>query len=497
LTGPHQAYVSDITYVRTQRGFCYLTLITDAFSRFIAGQLNFDLTHWTLSLPVLVVEIVVGLLVPIVAGIFPITRGARMTVREELQDQGLGSETNAEGRVDRGLRNVQQHLPISRPMRLSLRNTFRRKGRLVRTLIPLMLGGAIFMTVLTVRVSLFQTLEETLAAQGFDVQILFSEPYRIDRVAEEAMLTPGVTAVEVWTSREGAPVRADGSEGDSVRVYALPAETQLFETDIIAGRWLLPDDTNAIVVPSTLVQDEPYVKLGGEITLTIDDVETTWQVVGINQVFTPPIAPGMVYVNQPYFWHEMGSHNRGDTLRAMTVSHDRETHIATASALTQRFDMAGFDIRSIRNASEDRDIFTERFNLITVILMFMATLLATVGSLGLMGTMSINVLERTREIGVMRAIGASSKTVLQIFVTEGVIIGVLSWVGAVVLSLPLSRLLSDKVGMTFAQLPLSYVYDLRSPFFWLLIVLAVSSLASLIPARSAADLSVRETLSYE
>ncbi len=453
-----------------------------AFSRFIAGQLNFDLTEWTLSLPVLVVEIVVGLLVPIVAGIFPISRSARMTVREALQDQGLGTENAAEGRIDRGLRSVQQRLPISRPMRLSLRNTFRRKGRLVRTLIPLMLGGAIFMTVLTVRVSLFQTLEETLAAQGFDVQILLSEPYRIDRVAEEAMLAPGVTAVEVWTSREGAPVHADGSQGDSVRVYALPAETRLFETDIIAGRWLLPDDANAIVVPNTLLQDEPDVELGGEITLTIDDVETTWRVVGVNQVFTPPIAPSMVYVNQPYFWHEMGNHNRGDTLRAITESHDLKAHVAASTALEQRFDLAGFDIRSIRNASEDREIFTERFNLITVILMFMATLLATVGSLGLMGTMSINVLERTREIGVMRAIGASSRTVLQIFVSEGVVIGVLSWVGAVVLSLPVSRLLSDKVGMTFAQLPLSYVYDLRAPIFWLLIVLVVSSLASLIPA---------------
>ncbi len=453
-----------------------------AFSRFIAGQLNFDLTQWTLSAPVLAVEIVVGLLVPIVAGIFPISRSARMTVREALQDQGLGTENAAEGRVDRGLRSLQQRLPISRPMRLSLRNTFRRKGRLIRTLIPLMLGGAIFMTVLTVRVSLFQTLEETLAAQGFDVQILLSEPYRIDRVAEEAMLAEGVTAVEVWTSREGAPVHADGSQGDSVRVYALPAETQLFETEIIAGRWLLPEDTNAIVVPKTLLQDEPDVELGGEITLTIDDVETTWRVVGVNQVFTPPIAPGMVYVNQPHFWHEMGNHNRGDTLRALTADHDLDAHIAASSALEQRFDVAGFDIRSIRNATEDRDIFTERFNLITVILMFMATLLATVGSLGLMGTMSINVLERTREIGVMRAIGASSKTVLQIFVSEGVVIGALSWVGAVLLSLPLSRLLSDKVGMTFAQLPLSYVYDLRSPIFWLLIVLIVSSLASLIPS---------------
>ena len=119
----------------------------------------------------------------------------------------------------------------------------------------------------------------------------------------------------------------------------------------------MPEDTNAIVVPNTLLQDEPDVELGGEITLTIDDVETTWRVVGVNQVFTPPIAPGMVYVNQPYFWHEMGNHNRGDTLRALTQSHDLEAHVAASTALEQRFDLAGFDIRSIRNASRgSRDL---------------------------------------------------------------------------------------------------------------------------------------------
>ncbi len=129
--------------------------------------------------------------------------------------------------------------------------------------------------------------------------------------------------------------------------------------------------------------------------------------------------------------------------------------------------------------------------------MVMAFLLATVGSLGLVGTMSINVLERRREIGVLRAIGASTRSVLRIFVIEGVLIGVLSWAGALLLSQPLSRILSRIVGMTFAKLPLSYVFDLRAPLLWLIVVIAVSALASLAPARNAADLTVRETLTYE
>jgi putative ABC transport system permease protein len=196
-------------------------------------------------------------------------------------------------------------------------------------------------------------------------------------------------------------------------------------------------------------------------------------------------------------WDELGSHRRVDNVRILTTHHDAATHSRVAGELEARLRAAGIGVRSTHTASEDRRIFTERFNIITVILMIMAFLLAVVGSLGLMGAMSINVLERKREIGVLRAIGASNGSVLQIFVVEGVVIGLLSWAGALFLSQPLSRALGWRIGMTFARLPLNYVYDLLAPVLWLGIVVVVAALASLIPARNAARLAVRETLAYE
>jgi putative ABC transport system permease protein len=152
---------------------------------------------------------------------------------------------------------------------------------------------------------------------------------------------------------------------------------------------------------------------------------------------------------------------------------------------------AGISVRSTNNASEDRAIFSERFNIITTMLLIMAFLLATVGSLGLMGTMSINVLERRREIGVLRAIGASDKAVIRL------LISLISWVGALILAQFMSRILSYAVGMNFAKLPLSYVFDLAALPLWLAIIVTVAALASLVPARGAARLSVRETLAYD
>ena len=470
---------------------------SSVFARFLAGQLNFDIGGSLLVPSALAIEMMIGLLVPVLAAMLPIRSAVQITVREAISDQGLELSEGGRMHVDEMLQNRLARLPISRPMRLSIRNTFRRKGRLVRTLIPLILGGAIFMTVLTVRASLFHTLEELLASQGFDVQIRLTQPQRIPRLEYEASQTPGVTVVEGWFQAEGVPVHADGSEGDSVVVSALPADTEVFVPNMVAGRWLEPDDTHAIVLPAALLYDEPELGLGKELTLKINDVVTDWQIVGLYEVFQPPIAPKIVYVNRPQYWRLMGNTGRANNVRMLTDKHDSVTHAQVAQEMEDRLAVANFEISSTRTATEDRDILTERFNIITIILMLMAFLLATVGAMGLMGTMSINVLERTREIGVMRAIGASTNSVLRIFVAEGVAIGAISWVGALILSQPMSRLMSRTVGMTFAKLPLTYTFDFLAPVWWLIIVVAVSALASLIPARNAANLTVRDTLAYE
>jgi GAF domain-containing protein len=134
---------------------------------------------------------------------------------------------------------------------------------------------------------------------------------------------------------------------------------------------------------------------------------------------------------------------------------------------------------------------------IVVFLMIMAVLLAVVGGLGLMGTMSINVLERTREIGILRAIGASNGAVLRIVIVEGVLIGVISWAIGAVLALPLSVLLSNAVGEAFLQMPLDFVFSLSGLLIWLGVVVVLAALASFLPAWNAARVTVRAVLAYE
>jgi putative ABC transport system permease protein len=131
------------------------------------------------------------------------------------------------------------------------------------------------------------------------------------------------------------------------------------------------------------------------------------------------------------------------------------------------------------------------------LLMVMTVLLATVGGLGLMGTMSLNVMERVREIGVMRAFGASSRIIARIVIIEGLLIGMLSWVLAIGLSLPLSSSLARAIGLSFMDYPITATTSLGGISAWALIVIIISVIASLLPALRAARLTVTEVLAYE
>lgn len=138
----------------------------------------------------------------------------------------------------------------------------------------------------------------------------------------------------------------------------------------------------------------------------------------------------------------------------------------------------------------------EQLGILLAFLIVMAALLASVGVIGLTGTMSINVLESTREIGVMRATGAQHRSIYQIFVTEGVTVGALAWGIGTILAYPLSYGLVLALESTIG-VPLSYAFSWLGVLAWLALILAISALASIAPAFRASQVSVRDAIAYE
>ena len=133
----------------------------------------------------------------------------------------------------------------------------------------------------------------------------------------------------------------------------------------------------------------------------------------------------------------------------------------------------------------------------SIFMMIMAVLVALVGCIGLTGTMSLNVMERTAEIGILRAIGASNRKVMKNVLTEGSLIGFMSWMLGSVLSVPIGIMLTDSLGNAIFGSRLSPGFTPLGYGLWLGLSLILSVISSTAPARSAVDLTIHEVLSVE
>jgi putative ABC transport system permease protein len=127
-------------------------------------------------------------------------------------------------------------------------------------------------------------------------------------------------------------------------------------------------------------------------------------------------------------------------------------------------------------------------------LMAMAIVMAIVGMLGLGSTMGIGVIERSREIAVMRTVGATPGHVTRLVVAEALFIGALSWICALALSVPVTLAVDGVVGGLGFLAPLPLVLSASAALGWLGLVLAGSFASTLLPARRASRVTVREAL---
>jgi putative ABC transport system permease protein len=455
-----------------------------------AGLLNFDVTEAVIPLRIVALMVAIGLFVPLGAAAVPLWRGVRMTVHEAIRDSG-GADHYGHGRLEAFLARLRGP---SRPVLLSIRNTFRRRTRLALTLIALALGGTVFMSVFTVRDSLYATLEETVRYFDYDVQVELAEPARAATVTAEALQVPGVVVAEPWRFASAQRVRPDGSESASRVTFGLPPGATTVRPVVMEGRWLLPGEGNALVATANLLGDEADLRVGDAVTLRIQGRDTVWTLVGIVQ--SPTMAP-FLYVGSDALERSLGDVGRASIVMIGTNDHTPAGQARIGAAVRERLEAAGIGIASTTTTSDVTDTLFTLFDTLVLFISVMSVLLGVVGGLGLAGTMTMNVVERSREIGIIRAIGATDQAVLLIFLAEGLLIGFVAWTIGALLSVPISWLLSNALGQAFVQRPLDFQVSWQGVTLWFMVVFWLSTFGSILPAWRAARISVREVLAYE
>jgi putative ABC transport system permease protein len=466
--------------------------LAKTFGAGMAQYLNFHPAPYVGYRSSLIQQIIVALVVPLLAAVLPIYNSVRVTVREAISDYGIGGNVKPKDKsVSKGA------LILTRPMRLSLRNAFRKKARLTLTLITLVLAGAIFIGVYNLWASFDKTIEDIQGYFLADINISFGRYYRFSEVAGIAEKVPGVSSVEGWTEYAGTLITGKpGEAGTQILFVAPPSTSTLIDPVITAGRWLTTGDENAIVIGNHLLNIFPDLKVGDWLTIKVNEKETKWHIVGVYSI-TGNVSPPLLYVNYEYLSKVVGAPGQVYSLRVLTNQHDVISQRRISDQLQGLYEAAGIGINSTQLGAEFIRDQKAQTDVLVYFMLGMAAMIAIVGGLGLTGTMSINVLERTREIGVMRAIGASNADIQGIVIVEGIVVGLISWAISILLAIPITGVLCFGVGMAILTAPMPAVYGMTGIIAWLIFTLVLAAVASSLPARRASRLTVRDTLAYE
>jgi putative ABC transport system permease protein len=401
----------------------------------------------------------------------------------------------ASGLLDRLLVKFQF---VPRIAALTISNTFRNKNRVALTLVTLVGAGVIFMMVVSTRVSLIYTFSDIIFTI-FKVNIMLDlkDEARIEEIEQLTLSQPEVKAVEVWGTAKGKvrlAGQAESNDDSEINLRGLPVPSVIYAPQVRAGRWLQADDTYDVVL-NQAVAAEIGAGVGDWITLDIPARrESRWLVVGL--VFEP-LDQKSALMPRETLLKEIGQVGRGKAIKVQTYWDDAAGGLNTAEALRALYTAKGYEVLA-SNTDTTHQVTEQRVEQMSILIRLlsgMAIMTAVVGAVALSGTLSINVMERTREIGVMRAIGASAGAVAGQFIGEGLILGWLSWLIAIPLSIPVG-LLVIKLLSGLMNIELIYQFSAVGVVYWFAIITILAAVASWFPANKAAQTSVRESLMY-
>ena len=465
----------------------------------VAQLLNLRIESLALPWWVFVSTLLLGVVAPMLATLLPVHRATRCTVREAIDDHGARTMSPNADWMSTLLARLQIRDIATT---LAARNAVRRPGRLVMTAGLLAGAGAMFIASLDLKAAWEEKVSSAARDRMYDLEIHLRDAVADSLLSRVSASLPGVDAIENWSATgavrviEGdtstiGRVHADGGHG-ALTFRAAPPVTSLIAHRMTAGRWLQSGDTNAVVInsmASALIF--PDATVGARITLRVNDSVRTFVVVGL---MAESLAQSTAYVTAGTFAAQTGTSSRTSTIRVRLRSRTSEAVAIGARRVALALETSAIPVRRVVMSTRMAAAQGGHVYILIATLALIAVAMAIVGLIGLTSALGISVLERTREFGVMRAIGASRAIIVRSVLVEGLCIALLSLVPAIVVSRALSRGVGGVLA-SVAQQDLVLSLSMSGVVTWSVTLCVAAAAVSALPASRAAGMTVREAIS--
>lgn len=433
---------------------------------------------------IVVASLVVGLIGPPLAATPAIRRAARLPVREALD--ASGSATGGQGRIDALLRRVR-FLP--RSAQIGLRGAARRKRRTFATTVQVALAVGTLLAVLALGTSVGDLTRGFFANARWDVwaTTYASKPFDAAALRTVAGL-PGVA--------ETQPLLTNGARaaGANVQAWGLP-DDPMYEPELVAGRWYSPQEVRSrapVAVIGAAVGETAGVGVGDTLPVRTAAGVTPVRVVGVttNEVF----QGAMVYLPLRTLQSVLGTPGAVNNVWVQSTSQDDAAVDRLSTLLEDTLGAGGNQLTTQIKYVAERDQAASNSSLTTSISV-LGLLIVAISMVGLVNAITMGVIERTREIGMLRCTGARARDVRGIFGTEGIAVALAGWLVGVPLGWLMAHgLLALTSDVANTDLAFTFPAEHLGVTFVGTIVLAV--LVLLIPVRRAVRLRPGDALRY-
>ena len=439
----------------------------------------------------LVVEgLLVGIGVPLLAALIPTYAGTRITVSQALNSYGVESDG---GQGKRGLwtrvtGGVAGRFPQT--VLFGMRGLFRKRTRAILTLLTLTVSGAAFLAVQTTSYSFDSFLSQVFTTYHYDVLVSTSDPQPLSKFLQLLQPVAGVGRIEPL-SQDTIPTHWGNATLTGVQI-----DTQLYQKQLVSGRWFTANDQNSVIISQDAAA-KSGLKVGDSITLDGALNSATWRIIGIARDYSG-VGPGalgtlIAPIGQvDTFFHLPTSYT--EFVMVQSTSHAPGAVDDLANRLDNTLSASGL-LPDITTAQQQISQNQSTYQIIYTLLDVVALIIALVGAIGLSNTLAMSVLERRREIGILRSMGATSRKVAQVFWTEGLTLGALAWVLAVIIGLPAAYFFVTVQGHLLVPMP--FAFSPLSLLYMLVFTLILASLASVGPVFGSTRLKIAQVLRYE
>jgi putative ABC transport system permease protein len=458
-------------------------LLGKVLLEYLGGTVNFNVDAFFFQPDALLMGLLVGVGVTLLAALLPAWTGTSLSVRQALASYGINS-TYGKGWFDRALSRFRRIPPL---VALSVRNLARRKTRNLITFGVVALSCAAFLAAQSASASLDRTINELYGIYGADGWITFNSPMN-SGFGEKLKTVDGVVVAEPW-SKGQATLKASRAD-----MWAVPYDTQLYQKPVVEGRWFGPTDNNVALATVALAQAK-NLHVGDTIDIEVGKVRDQLLIIGLlddNSKYLGSTSAGKLFVPEDTGERLLRHQGSADFFSVAFAHSDKAFVDQTMNALEKRFREFG---PSTLAAYSDKASAQQITAILQLMLYAMVSIIALIGVVGVVNTLTLNVLERRREIGVLRSLGGSNTRLVQIFLTEGVMLGFLGFAVGLILGFPLAQILVGFIGQS--AFPLSFVFDPPMVALTLLFALVLSAGASLGPALGAARVRISNTIRYD